>query len=546
MFTSLRAIPRVSLALLFAHLAMAAGAAAQTTATLTGAVTDEITAAPLASSATTTFEARIFNQAGTHVATGQTDASGHYLIGGIAPGTYFVKLDTTSLTYIPELYDNIPCVATDCRATAGTAVTLSAGTTTIDFALSQGGSISGLFSRALDGAPVQAGQVLIYNASTSFVKTGNVLIGGAFVVNALPPGTYFARAIRGTASANAFPYVSELYGGRHCPGVPFTSDDGCRIASSTPITVTAGATTSGVNFSLDLLGSIAGTVTAPGTSDVVNGNVSLYAGGQRVSIVQIGGSGVYSFGDLPPGTYRVRTEVASNHIDEWYSDVCVGCSGTPSNVTVAAGAAVTGIDFTLAAGGSISGTVSCVPVNPGFGASLPDLYVYNLSGQLVRKQARPGICHVSTPSVPYVVGGLPAGQYFVAARDEPAIPRVGTPGGEFIDQLYPAITCVTADCDVRRGLPVTVVAGSTASGINFSMVRGASSQLVSEVGTTVRLFDTRGIELTNILRGTIALGIIGQQVTGIPPGTYYGTLGDRLHGRGVSRTARRPPDSRLS
>ncbi len=534
MSTSLRAILRVSLAALFANLANAAGAAAQTTATLIGTVTDEITAAPLASTATTTFDVNIFNQAGTHVASGQTDPSGQYLIGGVAPGTYFVKLDTTSLTYIPELYNDIPCVATDCRATAGAAVTLNAGTTTIDFALSQGGSLSGLLSRAVDGAPVQSGQVLIYNASTSFVKTGNVLIGGVFVVHALPPGTYFARAVRGTASANTFPYVSELYGGAHCPSMPFTPDDGCRVASSTPVVVTAGATTSGVDFSLDLLGSIAGTVTAPGTSDVVNGNVSLYAGGQRVSIVQIGGSGVYSFGDLPPGSYRVRTEVRSNHIDEWYSDVCVGCTGTPSTVTVAAGAAVNGIDFALAAGGSISGTISCTPASPAFGSTMPSIYVYNLSGQLVRTLDRPGICHVTTPSVNYVVGGLAAGQYFLAARDEPVIPRVGTPGGEFIDQLYPGITCVTTDCDVRRGLPVTVAVGSTASGVNFSMTRGASSQLISQFGTTlIRLFDTRGIELTNILRGTIAIGIIGQQVTGIPPGTYYATFGDRLHGRGV-------------
>ena len=62
----------------------------------------------------------------------------------------------------------------------------------------------------------------------------------------------------------------------------------------------------------------------------------------------------------------------------------------------------------------------------------------------------------------YTIDQLPAGQYYLLARDFPSIPFGTRPfGGVFIDKLYGDVVCMTVDCDVRRGIPVTVTAGQT-------------------------------------------------------------------------------------
>ena len=140
---------------------------------------------------------------------------------------------------------------------------------------------------------------------------------------------------------------------------------------------------------------------------------------------------------------------------EWFGGVCVGCPGTPTAVVVTAGATVGGINFSLAAGeaaGAISGTVTCEIRPLDFNAG-PQIYVFNASGaQVGRTSFAFGTC------ADYTVTGLPAGQYYVLARDTPAIPFGIRPyGGVFIDKLFGDVVCMAADCDVRRGTPVTVV-----------------------------------------------------------------------------------------
>ena len=90
---------------------------------------------------------------------------------------------------------------------------------------------------------------------------------------------------------------------------------------------------------------------------------------------------------------------------------------------------------------------------------------------------------------------------------------------------------MTVDCDVRRGIPVTVKTGQTTDNINFDMKQGTGSQLVSRDGE-LSIFDVRGVELVSVVRGTpLPPGQL--QVIGLPPGTYFAKLGNRLHGRGL-------------
>ena len=83
MHTSVREFLRVSLALSFAHLACAAGAVAQTTATLVETVTDDVTGAPLGSAGSLTFTLRVYSPSGVAVGSAATNASGQYAVTGI-------------------------------------------------------------------------------------------------------------------------------------------------------------------------------------------------------------------------------------------------------------------------------------------------------------------------------------------------------------------------------------------------------------------------------------------------------------------------------
>jgi hypothetical protein len=221
-----------------------------------------------------------------------------------------------------------------------------------------GGTITGVVRRASDGAGLPNFAVRVYDASTSLVTTVATDDGGAYSVTGLPSGTYFAHVA--PFDFTRLDLMPELFDGLPCP--PRAPTD-CRIASGTPISVTAGATTAGIDFSLDPASTISGTVVAADTGAPLSRRVAAYAADVEVAFAQTNASGQYTLAGLAPGLYRVRASIPfapfDKYVDTWYKDVCVGCAGTPSAVIVPPSANVTGIDFSLASGGTISGTVTC-------------------------------------------------------------------------------------------------------------------------------------------------------------------------------------------
>jgi hypothetical protein len=511
----------------------AASAHAQT-GTISGTVTDAGTGMP----PLTVVSVQRYGADGVLMGTVATNALGEYTFTGTLPGVYFLKI-LPGGPFIPELYDNIKCVALDCPPTGGTPVTVVAGaTTTANFALDIGGLIVGSVRRASDNGAVTTGSVLLFNASTSFVTSVNTALDGSFVFSALPTGTYYARAgYRPTAQRQA---LAELYGGVLCPepaipdplGLP-TVDSSCRINAGTPISVTQGVGTNGINFLLDPIATISGTVVADGTSAPLGGIVvAVFSGETEVARAQTVGSGGYIVSGLSPGTYRVRTISDGIYADEWLGNICIGCAGTPQPLVVALGANATAVDFSLAQGGAIAGTVSCQTGPLSDFLRTPVISVFNASGTLVRSLASVGSsCILGTMSRPYSIGGLPPGQYYLLARDPLITPFGIQPwGGSFVDKLYGDVLCITVDCDVRRGAPVTVTQGATTTGIDFVIQRGADSTTLSSTLHPLRMFDSRGVELVGVVRTNISPPPAQWQVVGLPPGTYFAKFGNQLHG----------------
>lgn len=288
------------------------------------------------------IDVSIYDASGAYVTDGFTDALGQYVTAsGLPTGTYFAATMNSS-SYMDELYDNLSCIGGFCTVTAGTpiAVTIGLTTSSVDFALVLGGTISGTVTNT--GAVGLADVfVSIYDASGAYFTYGYTDAMGHYAsTSGLPTGTYFARTSFATG------YLNELYDNLPCVG------SFCTVTTGTPIPVTLGLTTSGIDFELAAGGLISGTVTNTVATSLSGVTVYVYdATGAFVLGAPTNLTGQYiTANGLPAGTYFARTFNAGLYLDELYDNqpcvsVCTVTSGTP--IIVTSGMTTTGIDFVL-------------------------------------------------------------------------------------------------------------------------------------------------------------------------------------------------------
>jgi hypothetical protein len=502
-------------ALMLGGVTLSADPAFAQTASIAGTVTDAITLAPIGD---TTILVTAYNSAGQPVLRTALDAAGHYELKPLNPGAYFVRVWNTAPTYVPQQHANIPCVAADCAVTSGVPVAVgSSGTVTVDFALARAGGVTGTVRRSSNSSPVDRVGVHLYNSSTSPVASTRTGSSGTYAFSGLAAGTYLVR----TAKELDFglDVIPELYDGIRCPSQFPVSD--CRIASGTPILVAAGATTSGIDFSLDPAATISGTVMAAGsTQPLANVPVNAFMGAVLVAGGFTNASGQYMIGGLAPGAYRVTA-------------AAVAGQGNSITVPVGDGENVGGVNFSLAIGegmtGGISGrlTVQCSGPLGGI-LPLPIVEAYSSSGVAVGAATyNPDpVPFGSCPSGSYAFAGLAPGQYYLRARDVPSDPfnPFFASTGDLIDELYNDIVCVTSDCDVTRGTPVIVTAGSVTPGVDFDLAWGKSFSVPGPGASSgsqapsFSVFDERGVPLVNVVRRNL---FISPEIVGLPPGTYF-------------------------
>jgi len=181
-------------------------------------------------------------------ATARTEADGSYRLTGLAAGTYRVRVgDEATIGYTPRWRSGAKtCVSS-------TAVTIGATPVTgVDALLGEtiSGKVVGVSSAALAGVSVQAVPVSDESALPVSVLTTST---GAFALRGLPAGRYriaFGRTARpGT-------YLPEWW------------KDAASSASSTTVTVTAGATPPAISATLSLTPVTVSTPKITGTAQV--------------------------------------------------------------------------------------------------------------------------------------------------------------------------------------------------------------------------------------------------------------------------------------
>ena len=441
---------------------------------ISGTVTDE-SATPIAGASVSASSDAICCFSAT------TAADGSYTITGLAPGSY--RVYASGAGHAGEYYDDT------YDYNAATQVTVTSGNTTpgIDLALAAGGIISGLVtdesSTPVAGVSVQASSLTCcgYGYATTAAD-------GTYTITDLPPGSYAVQASGGG-------YVSEYY------------DNAMDYAAAKPVTVTSGATTSGIDFALTLGGSISGTIT--NTSAVPIQGASVQASGTACcsdGYATTAFDGTYTITGLAAGSYTIYA-YAQGYPMKYYEDTYDYGSATP--IDVASGVTTPGIDMALEPGGTVSGTVTNGSATPIAGASV---------------QATRTVCcgygsATTAADGTYTMTGLAPGTYTVQVYYAASCPP-SPPGGDcdvYAPQYYDGVY------DSSAATPVGVASGGTTPGIDFALERGATiSGTVADSSATpiagASLNATRSVCCGYGYGVTAADGTY--VIAGLPPGSY--------------------------
>lgn len=384
-----------------------------------------------------------------------TDAEGHYLTSGLAPGDYRVQADRWP--YQAQVYDGIGCSSSSCFATPGTPVSVALNSTpaSVDFVLVPLGGIAGTVTEESSGAPLEGVWVAAMRPGSSFPSEYGVTgPEGSYSVEGLYPGDW-----RLTTTSD---HADEIYDDVPCPYGP-AAEGSCDVDAATPVAVALAATSAGVDFSLGPSGGISGTVTDSSTGDPIDFLVEVFdQDGSYVtgSYSSGGGSGAYDIQDLAPGAYFVMASWYA-HIPQLFAGVeCAGScdptAGTP--VVVTAGTTTPQIDFALRPYGAL--IVHVIDVT----TLLP---IYSYVQMLDANGVELGYDYGSDASIEVPA----AGKVYVRVF-----------GDDYLTGLYDGVIC-GPDCDPTKGTPL-FVAPALVREITVALVPSGAAGIGGKVSTT--------------------------------------------------------------
>ncbi|MEM7585328.1 MAG: carboxypeptidase-like regulatory domain-containing protein, partial [Acidobacteriota bacterium] len=401
---------------------------------ITGRLTDAATGEPLAG-----FRVFARSETANNAAVSSAE-DGSYRFDDLLPATYSINAGGEQ-GYLRELYDGILCPpGTFCLGLNSTPVEVAADRVTegIDLTLEPGGVIRGQVTDAVTGEPLAATLTLrAENLSDQRVASAD----GSFAFDGLASGTY-------RLEASSRGYVAEVYDNLACR-------EECPDAG-TPIVVTRGETTAGIDFALDRRASFSGRLSSEATGEPISGRVFLWSSeGTLIDTAGVPSSGVFELTAAAAGTYFLTAGDDGNLVAEVYPGIpcplfsCDPRIGTPISAELNSG--VTGLDFELGAGGQIAGSITDVTGQPiNVIANLWDAAGGFVGWQ--RSDSRTGRFQIS---------GLSSGDYFLSTDDSSA----------FVHEVFDDIPCEPEPCEPTTGTPIRVVGGTVTAGIHVELDR---------------------------------------------------------------------------
>ena len=421
-----------------------------------------------------------------------TAPDGSYFFGALPVGGYQVLfLPPSGQNYLYQFYPG------KSSAAAAQAVTVNGGQVAAhaDASLATGATISGKVTAAAGGAPVSGATVYVRDYGggyPTYVPVTNTTTdsNGAWSITGLPSGLYQVQ-FYAPFSTN---YASQYYRGVMGQDAP------------TPITLTAGSTSSNIDAALTMAGQITGTVTDGTTGNPAQGvQVAAFdQGGNQYTSATTDSSGHYTLiGLAQSASYRVEFYPPQNSslAAEFYPSGATLQAATPVAVTV--GQTTPNIDETLGQGGSISGVVTDAATG------------YPLGGESVKltddagRQVYSAQYTTTLSDGRYDVTNLPPGSYKVEFASEGAL------GFQYYKD---ASTLSTATA-------VTVAPGQAVTNINGALVQGGTlAGLVTDPATGQGVSDAY-IQVLDASGNYVTYGYTDPsghyEIHGIAPGSYY-------------------------
>ena len=463
---------------------------------VTGHVTSEGTGLPLAN-----VTVLLFNPVTQTSISATTDSTGEYVVRGLPDGVYYART-TNTLGYVNEAFDNIACVFACSNTTLGQPLAVVAAGTLIDvdFELRAGGRVSGKVIDAATALPLSGVTVSIVEPTGATAATATSDLSGNYVTGAgILSGNYFAT------TGNSAGYQNELYNDIRCNGP-------CTIAAGASFAVTEGATTPGIDFSLDRGGRVSGQVTDAATGTPLQGVTVAVpdSSGRQVATATSDAGGNYITGaGVSAGTYYARTTNAIGFVDELYNDrPCpTGCPIVGGNTFgVAAGSTTPGIHFALVRGGRIAGVVTNESTGQPLGSVT--VQIFDATAQLFTT-AVTNAFGVYTSNA-----GLPSGTYYART--------VNSLG--YLNELFGGLPCA-AGCLVTGGTPIVVASPDATTGRDFALSPGGrvAGRVTDTLGAplrnvTVSIRDASGTSLVTGITNAAGDYITAQ---GLPSGDYF-------------------------
>ncbi|RLI02184.1 hypothetical protein DRO31_04710 [Candidatus Bathyarchaeota archaeon] len=276
-----------------------------------------------------------------------TDTHGFYSLKGLRSGEYYLWVDpqTSGQESLPYLRTFYPSAYEIKDATL---LVVTEGTTLNDlnFSLEKGGSISGRVIREPSGIPVSGLTVEAREyTSGGWVRTAKTAPDGTYYLVGLLLGEYRVRVSDES-------YMGPSYDSEYYNDTPF-------YEQASPVTVTSGGDTGDIDFSVELLTAIEGTVKDSDTGlpipNIEVKAVSYYSG------VPYGSSrtdnrGFYRINGLRPGYYKVWADCSgTDYITQYYADTYYEEQATPVEIFYRIN--TVNVDFQLEKATIISGTV---------------------------------------------------------------------------------------------------------------------------------------------------------------------------------------------
>jgi 5-hydroxyisourate hydrolase-like protein (transthyretin family) len=386
-----------------------------------------------------------------------TNAAGEYTIGNLPAGSYTVEFLSRSNVYLTQYYEG------KASASKSNPVSVAAGSTTpaIDAAMVAGGQIAGQVTSAsgkarLAGVEVCA-QELVHDLAGGCASTN---VDGEYTIDGLATGEYAVEfSLGGT-------YVTQYY------------DGGSLLSEASPVSVTAGSTTPGIDAAMTAAGQIAGTVTSASTDAALEGiqACAYYDSAESpAGCATTNAVGEYAIAGLPAGEYYVEFSSTNSsvlggaYLTQYYDGKSLLSEASPVSVT--AGATAPGIDAAMIAGGQITGKATSASTDAALEGVAACAYGVG--------KAAPAGCATTNAVGEYAIVDLPVGEYTV----EFSAPSTGDLN--YLGQYYedkPA----SSEADV-----IHVTTGSTTAGIDAAMVVGG------QIAGTVREATT-GVVLAGI------------------------------------------------